>query len=319
MSTAVTGPAGTREDLPAFALVRIKRKRNEEPLDALYVEQALTQPPREKRAKKERSYSLGQPENPQLFCLAETVNSEYFNDDKAREELRDRIVKLKEKRAREESESSPPQEEREPITSPSKAPVRFRVIHNKQKEVITNEDGIPEVLTSPKKGMAPEKNDVFQMYDAVKESNKKQGVKRHLREQQYDPSPDDIMCNFLPMVREYLTLNESRSSTTTSSSATAEDDDEYVYDIYYRADPPDLRTAYRNVGALTWEGEDNYFLEDDVDTSDEDYEEEDSNDEGFYTHDYPEEYEDEEEVDDYEQVMRQDYEEESDYDEVYVY
>jgi len=128
--------------------------------------------------------------------------------------------------------------------------------------------------------------DLFQMYDAVKDNSTNANILLGR-----DGEDDTVMCNFISMVKEYLTVEERSEEEKKFLQPSAEEDDAYVYDVYYRDDTA-VRTAFpaHNVGALIWADDQLELMDDDTDDSDvRDSEDEDSNAEDFYQNDYPEE------------------------------
>jgi hypothetical protein len=106
------------------------------------------------------------------------------------------------------------------------------------------------------------------------------------------PSPTDeqdtVLCNLMPMVREYLQI-----STTDKSPKEPMDESDYVYDIYLRDDMLDVSQAPLRMAALIWEDPNDplllHDLADEDKTSrlgDDDY---DSNAESHDANDYPDE------------------------------
>lgn len=96
---------------------------------------------------------------------------------------------------------------------------------------------------------------------------------------------DTVLCNLMPMVREYLQISTVKSSSPT-------DESDYVYDIYLRDDMLDVSQAPR-MAALIWEDpNDPLLLHDMADEDktsrleDDDY---DSNAESHDANDYPDE------------------------------
>ncbi|KAF9433015.1 hypothetical protein BGZ76_009989 [Entomortierella beljakovae] len=246
---------------------------------------------------------------PAVFRLATTVNRESFKDPTQSIQLRDKITHLTEnKRPRSRLSErildleTHAQKSRAELTEKMQKDARsarFRVINQNR----TGMNRPPEVKSSVE-AEAEAALDVFKMYDAVREDQQKS--KKQIAPK--DEVESDIMCNFLPMVREYLSISETssrpiittpseaseRSSTPLSrknfdSNSDYEDsEDEYVYDIYYRdihADQQESKS--RSVGALLWFSDDENFMNED-DSSDDDYEDSDSNAEDYYQNDYPE-------------------------------
>ncbi|KAI7891301.1 uncharacterized protein EV154DRAFT_508596 [Mucor mucedo] len=263
------------ENSDQITILRIKRKRNEEPLDALLVHQE-----NEKRSKKNSEklknsvLKVSAAALPTLFRLAETVEQKSFSDLNEAKKLKDRISR------RIQPGSSRPQtpttlEEkkdrlvREQKEASSKA--RYRVIH--QNRSSPDEDAPPVVQSAAEKAA----KDLFQMYEAVKDE---ETSKANLFMDDDTEDPDDIMCNFIPMVKEYLTLQERET----------EKEEDYVYDVYYRDDNSfEQGINSKNVGSLVWFDDTSEYLDDDSDSELGDDVDEDSNAEDYYQNDYPEE------------------------------
>ncbi|CAG8810666.1 6299_t:CDS:2, partial [Dentiscutata erythropus] len=83
-----------------YTIVRLKRKRNAEPLDALVVQQQLVKKPkRQGSLPKDMKLVEEQKQNegsslPFVFRFAETVDEISFNDSTKSQQLKDRITKL---------------------------------------------------------------------------------------------------------------------------------------------------------------------------------------------------------------------------------
>eukprot|EP01135_Chromosphaera_perkinsii_P009563 Nk52_evm13s1810 gene=Nk52_evmTU13s1810 len=114
---------------------------------------------------------------------------------------------------------------------------------------------------------------------------------------------DSVMCNFLPMVKEYLNVSEGKNisyediatgqieGTVVGKGKEAVQDSEWVYDLYYEDEWDNIKNLpAENIGHFKL-FDDNLVLHDmDVDSSDEDLNlDEDSNDEGHWRNDYPDE------------------------------
>ncbi|KAF9110286.1 hypothetical protein BGX27_006565 [Mortierella sp. AM989] len=310
----------------AFTILRIKRKRHEEPLDTLVVQEQMEKLTGKKQKKIEDSIQqerdntqageVSLPKSPAVFRLATTVNKQSFKDPTQSIQLRDKITHLAEtKRPRSRMSEriqdleSYAQKNRAELTEKMQKDARsarFRVI-NQNRAGMANSERPPQVKSSVE-AEAEAALDVFKMYDAVREDLPKS--KR--RPRQTDEEESDIMCNFLPMVREYLSISEKtpepRITTTASDSGERsttplsdrrrfdedsefdDSEDEYVYDIYYRDLHADHQqeSKHRAIGALLWFSDDeNNFMNED-DSSDDDYEDSDSNAEDYYQNDYPE-------------------------------
>ncbi|KAF9347279.1 hypothetical protein BGX26_001232 [Mortierella sp. AD094] len=325
-SPAAVGSTANGPNNDAFTILRIKRKRYEEPLDTLVVQEQMEKLAGKKQKKIEDSIqqerdntqagqvSLPKPP-PAVFRLATTVNKESFKDPTQSIQLRDKITHLAENR-RPRSRMSERIQDLESFTQKNRAKLtekmqkdtrsaRFRVINQNRAGMATS-DRPPQVKSSVE-AEAEAALDVFKMYDAVREDEPKSKKQPSVA----DAEESDIMCNFLPMVREYLSISdktpEPRITTTSESSERSttplpsrrnfdedsdfdDSEDEYVYDIYYRDLHADHQqeSKHRAIGALLWFSDDeNNFMNED-DSSDDDYEDSDSNAEDYYQNDYPE-------------------------------
>ncbi|KAI7819722.1 hypothetical protein BC939DRAFT_505558 [Gamsiella multidivaricata] len=305
-----TNAASEITEHDVYTILRIKRKRNEEPLDTLVVQEQLEKL-NGKRRKRRGDEVDGEGEkaepdfpapkiSPAVFRLATTVNKESFKDPTQSIELRDKITHLAETmrpRSRLSDRHIPEfedriHERRGALVQGKKEEVRtarYRVI-NQNRTGLGKPEQLPPVVKSSVEVEAEAALDMFKMYDAVKEEDSS-SKKELLREAE----ESDIMCNFLPMVREYLTIAENvpnpKITVETCKNAGSQDsEDDFVYDIYYR----DLHaghqqeSTHRAVGALLWFSDDeNNFMNED-DSSEDDYEDSDSNAEDYYQNDYPE-------------------------------
>jgi len=98
--------------------------------------------------------------------------------------------------------------------------------------------------------------------------------------------PDDIMCNFIPMVKEYLTcklfivccMMYGIHHCKIVQEKEEEKEDDYVYDVYYREDENiEQGMNSMNIGSLVWFDEQSEYLDDDSDSELGDNVDEDSN------------------------------------------
>ncbi|KAL7319711.1 hypothetical protein PS15m_002812 [Mucor circinelloides] len=258
-----------------LTILRIKRKRTEEPLDALLVHQENEKRIKRNNEKQKSVLSVSATALPTLFRLAETVEQKSFlNLDEAKK-LKDRISRrIQPGTSRPQTPTSIEDRKdrlvREQKDASHKA--RYRVIHQNRAKV--DEDAPPVVQSSSEKAA----KDLFQMYEAVKDEDTSKQAKLFVDDDIEDP--DDIMCNFIPMVKEYLTLQEREE----------EKEDDYVYDVYYRDDENiEQGMNSMNIGSLVWFDEQSEYLDDDSDSELGDNVDEDSNAEDYYQNDYPEE------------------------------
>ncbi|KAL1935103.1 hypothetical protein VTP01DRAFT_4243 [Rhizomucor pusillus] len=280
-----------QNDLGQITILRIKRKRNEEPLDALLL-QDQSNAPDEKRLRKEggnlstSNLKISATAFPTIFRLAETVEENSFKNLAEAEKLRERIARRAQPLSRPRTPETT-EERKDKLMQDTMNKVRqarYRVIN--QNRARTLDDNTPPVVQSSSEKAA---QDLFQMYEAVREDEHQKQPKLFPDEDLAED--DDIMCNFIPMVKEYLTLNEKTAE---------ESEDDYVYDVYYRDDSNhNLGISSANIGSLVWFDEETQFMNDDSESEPGDYGDEDSNAEDYYQNDYPDEESDEEFEDQY--------------------
>ncbi|KAJ7043837.1 hypothetical protein C8F04DRAFT_1250469 [Mycena alexandri] len=294
MDVDVAGPAA-----PSYTILRIKRKRNEEPLDALGMP---LYPFVESRRRKKSRGGVG------VFQFAQTVEHDAWEDDKRKRDIEDQVSRL----ARESASAilEPKPTARTSPSIPKDDPVRrYRIIAQEEEEVSAKRrlpTSPPKVISA--KDVLPKTKDTgFKLYDAVLSADKAQTAQ-----------VDEEMEKFLPMLNEYLTLNDISISAPSSSVAensapsTSTSTDDYVWDIFYHR-PATLSewNEAANVGTLTGlppSITDPY--DSDEDSEEEDEADEDSNAEEYYKNDYPDE-EDHSESDDSGDEFHEDSENES--------
>ncbi|KAK3829654.1 MAG: hypothetical protein J3R72DRAFT_264184 [Linnemannia gamsii] len=319
-------PTSTQSTDEGLTILRIKRRRNEEPLDTLVVQEQLEKMAGKKQKKTEDETRrekdntaagiMSRPKaTPAVFRLATTVKKEIFKDATQSSQLREKITRMAESSPRprsrlmdrhtgnyeermHERRSDLAEEKRQEART-----ARYRVINQKRSGLSTPESRLPPKVKSSGEVAAEAELEMFKMYDAVKEDEPK--TKQQLAK---EAEEEDIMCNFLPMVREYLTISDKKVDPKISVDETAasgrissmsnrrgdaggasDSEDEYVYDIYYRDVNADhTKESQRAIGSLLWFSDDeNNFMNED-DSSDDDYEDSDSNAEDYYQNDYPE-------------------------------
>ncbi|KAF7977701.1 hypothetical protein HWV62_2962 [Athelia sp. TMB] len=266
-----------------FTILRIKRKRNEEPLDALVVESRV----RKKRSRKGLN----------VFQFAQTVEEDTWEDEKRRQDLQEQISILAKAKAAEVPPASSAVEGKPPsptVPRPQKGDPSRRYTIVRQEEPENNKPRLP---TAPPKVIShkdvPPKAADFKMYDAILAGGEK------------IPSPafDSDMEKFMPMLTDYLKIHDmtppgspSMKKIVSSSSALpaeSKSDDDYVWDVFYHR-PANLSewNAVANVGTLTGLPPSiNDPNDSDSDSEPEDEADEDSNDEEYYKNEYPDEEE----------------------------
>lgn len=261
----------------SYTILRIKRKRNEEPLDALVVDSGA-------RRKKSRGGT-------NVFQFAETVEEGTWNSSQRKQELQARISSLAQEKPQPETVSSPPLSKsgsRSPTTERSvrQSPVdmhrSYKVVLNDEAAKISQsrQSTAPPKILSSKELAKPS----FTMYEAIPEAT---------RENTPALEDDPDMANFLPMLQEYLKVNDI--DTSHPSKSRNADDSDYVWDVFYQR-PTKFQSLYEysnNIGTVTGLPPDTDLSDSDDESSVEDEVDEDSNDENWYANDYPDEEESE--------------------------
>ncbi|KAI9490672.1 hypothetical protein BDB00DRAFT_836856 [Zychaea mexicana] len=273
----------------SLTLLRIKRKRTEEPLEALLLQTQEDNKRLRKDSLKEGAGSLkvSATSLPTIFRLAETVEEKSLKNITEAQKLKERITRRVQPGSRPRTPETL-EERKDRLAQQKQSNVRqarYRVINQNRDQ--RRSDQPPAVKNAA--------DELLQMYEAVREDNEHAAASRSpsskakLFADTDDEEDDDIMCNFIPMVKEYLTLNER----------VREAEDEYVYDVYYRDDTQQGEIHGANVGSLVWFNDETEYMNDDTDSEPGDYGDEDSNAEDFYQNDYPDEESDEDFEDQY--------------------
>ncbi|KAH9480560.1 hypothetical protein JR316_0007160 [Psilocybe cubensis] len=310
MATPSIGP-----DAKSYTIIRIKRKRNEEPLDALVVESRV-------RRKKSRG-GIG------VFQYAQTVEDDVWDDMNRRKDIQENISNLaRETAAKLESNATLPS-----ITEVPPSPISRKTQEEvaRRYTIVDQADPIqaarrlpaapPKVLSSKEVAKNKALAD-FKMYDAIPTDQQPAIME--------EPSEMD---KFLPMLNDYLKihnlnstadkalspLTSSKLNETKSNSQTSSDDD-YVWDVFYHRpatlsewnEVSNIASVHVYCTGLPPSFGDGY---DSDEESDEEVDEadEDSNAEEYYKNDYPED-EDEDESD-----SGDEFHDDSDYDDMMDY
>ncbi|TFK70391.1 hypothetical protein BDN72DRAFT_839110 [Pluteus cervinus] len=268
---------GTSTPQP-YTILRIKRKRGEEPLDALVVESI----PSRKRSRG----GIG------IFKFAQTVETDAWQDEKQKKDIQEQISRL----AREPSvtdtkipnglsaEPSPPGTvATSPLLRQPKAETQRRYTIVERPPV---EPPGPKYPTVPPKVIAakdlpPAGHPDFRMYDAVPSSDSKPGK----------GVVDEEMEKFNSMLQDYLSLHETAPALSEESARPKVHADDYVWDVFYHR-PATLNEWSDGVKVGTITGPlpselDPYDTP--SDSEEEDEADEDSNAEEYYKNDYPDE------------------------------
>ncbi|KAF8195510.1 hypothetical protein BJ912DRAFT_923745 [Pholiota molesta] len=280
---------------PSYTILRIKRKRNEEPLDALVVESRI-------RRKKSRG-GVG------VFQYAQTVEDSAW-DDATQKSIQDEISRLARetavKVAAEAKGAIPPAAaEVPPLPFRESQRKKLRHVDILSSKQMSRSPRLPPKVYSTKELEARKNARDFKMYDAIRQSETPMAV---------DESSE--MDKFLPMLNDYLNLHDEKMRSPAPSSgpkkpASSElkaSDNDYVWDVFYHRPATSTEwNAVANVGTVTGlppSFGDGY---DSTSDSEEEFDEadEDSNAEEYYKNDYPEEEDSDEwhENSEYDDVM----------------
>lgn len=205
------------ESVP-YTILRIKRKRNEEPLDALVVESRV-------RRKKSRG-------GVDVFQFAQTVEVDDWNDEKRKKDLEAQISRLaREASNKEEAKPAIDQQLGKPTSPVSKQREDVKRRYTILGGGVGSRAKKPPTVISAKE--AAQTN--FKVYDAIPSLDKP------------PTEPSSEIEKFIPLLNEYLSLHEavspsaqpikkrdeikSSEGTPRISGAAADD---YVWDVFYR-------------------------------------------------------------------------------------
>ncbi|KAJ2081135.1 hypothetical protein H4R24_002557 [Coemansia sp. RSA 988] len=310
-----------------ITILRIKRKRGQEPLEALVIHQQQQQQQRRRKIPRGLSGrnsneslasewgSSGALKEPQLFAFGESLSEADFYDASKRQALQERLASLS-KRRRDEMDIDDTERNTESMPVTSKRPVAqadtrqttFRVIGKREVSLTDDTSGSPLAAPAGSISRIPEviavaswhkERQRIKMFDAINEDEFDTLLLGNSRDPYAEVAlgagnESKVMAaepktaeDLVPMVRDYLSF--------------AAGNPEYMYDFYYvRKSGSDLNPNIlhaSNVGAVLWVNDINEFLAD----SDSNYEEEDedSNAEDFYRNDYPDEPESDSDMDEY--------------------
>ncbi|KAF8654619.1 hypothetical protein AX16_003530 [Volvariella volvacea WC 439] len=260
-----------------YTLLRIKRKRNEEPLDALVVES------RERRKKSKGG--LG------VFQFAHTVEGGAWDDEKQQKVIQDQISRL----AREPTiipENEPTSESSIPTSKPTttkglqRSSRRYTILTPSEEPTFSKHPTNPPKVISVKDlpSTKVSRSD-FRLYDAVLSKEDRRPA----------PAVDPEMEKFIPLLNDYLKLHDIRPEAAagglpTDSHLGSDSEDDYVWDVFYHR-PATLTewNAAANVGMITGPLPSDIDPYDSFSDEEEDEADEDSNAEEYYKNDYPDE------------------------------
>ncbi|KZV76199.1 hypothetical protein PENSPDRAFT_646478 [Peniophora sp. CONT] len=264
-----------------YTILRIKRKRTDEPLEALVVNS--------KRRKSKGGVDV--------FQFAETVEEAAWKDAERMRVVQERVSALARQPIKRPEQPATGTKRTDALLSPPvnvpppKSARHYRILPQLHEQANT-----PPKVASSKDA---EQAGAFKMYDAVLES-----------EAPKEPATEDDpeMSKFQDLLQDYLNLHDIDPSAQSSASSSAgvpiaapaplppTDDPDYVWDVFYHRaglmdDLEELPAV--NVGTLTGlPGNFDAGDSDDEESVEGDEADEDSNDEGFYRNDYPDEGDD---------------------------
>lgn len=268
----------TPQTSQGVTILRIKRRRDEEPLDALVVEAGS----RRKRTK-----------GPGVFQYAETVEDKDWQNELSQKQIQEKLARLARDAASTGSKKATGEagsNRASPLIKRQESGVgkRYTIVEAEAPTSPTAVQSNPPSLPGSKelgvKDVAPD----FKMYDAI--------LAAPAEERELDPE----MEKFQAMLQDYLRVNEvdiskpGVSPLDTVMKSPGQEESDYVWDVFYHR-PVTLaewNELAANIGTLY-----GFPTEDDdystgSESELEDLADEDSNDEGFYKNDYPDEEDD---------------------------
>ncbi|XP_057868961.2 RNA-directed DNA methylation 4 isoform X2 [Cryptomeria japonica] len=272
-------------------VVRVKRKRLQAPLDMLWVE---INDRAGKRQHTDLSHSFGgltlsssqgvPAVRKLLFHHVETVNC----SDEQKGLLESVLQNTRKDKKFEERHK----EQREDIKKPKDKQDQLRLSARQKHEIDAKSARFEQVWRS-RRGISECSNDsaineLYHLYDVVRVDEEEMGMKFSSEEKAKREATlheDQLLCNYLPLLREYLPSAASEFEAQLRTSKTSETDD-YVYDVYALEKngkvAEDVATDY----PLVHVEDDEFYCEDLVES---DVDSDDSNDENNPLNDYPEE------------------------------
>ncbi|OBZ71306.1 hypothetical protein A0H81_08576 [Grifola frondosa] len=280
----------------AYTILRIKRKRNEEPLDALVYDSR----PRRKKSRGGLN----------VFRFVETVEQGAWDDEQKKRDLEVRISTL----ASEPAQKNIINASLLPAPAPDFVPSSYPPPHVQQRipsrtytivkpEGVQPDSGVrkraptapPKVYSARTLAAARQTPSGFTLYDAIPSSSTIASFPSSS-----SGDTDAEMEKFLPLLQDYLKVSDgsapSASIIAPSTSNESAEDADYVWDVFYqrpnKSQEQISSSASGKVATLTGlPPELSGLFDSDSDSEPEDEDDEDSNAEDWYTNDYPEEEE----------------------------
>ncbi|KAH9829691.1 uncharacterized protein C8Q71DRAFT_789558 [Rhodofomes roseus] len=298
-----------------YAILRIKRKRNEEPLDGLLVDREVARP----KGKRSRA-------GLNFFKFAETVEQGAWDDEQTKKDLEARLAALA-RESRQEGEREPrqlaglPSSKSAPADMGQSAPPATTTQPAATEVEAEAEAAAPPPTKRPRADETPRKYTILKREVpstdpqvrrrmpvappkvwSMKELEAARAAQAGLAVYEAVPSTSGIeasdsvdaeVAKFLPLLQDYLKLEDpvASPSVTPTPLPVKEDDSDYVYDIFYQRLMRDPSASLGNVGTLTGVPDELIVYDSDDDNDSEVYDtaDEDSNAEDWYQNDYPDE------------------------------
>jgi hypothetical protein len=206
-------------------VIRIKRKRTDEPLDSIVVEL-----PKKRPNIISGFNALSTDDKPQsddniqarkVFRFVSTVAP---TEGYAPSKLKNKIEEIREKR---KSKIATPVKDSEKIIEHQREQQQQQIREARRKQIKLRRD-IKARSNDKPDGFS----DFFHLVDLVQveeTSPQKKYASKKTKVSGEEQEDDVLMCNYLPMVREYLDQQQKEKLT---------EPDDYVYDVYYQDDAP---------------------------------------------------------------------------------
>ncbi|KAJ2399518.1 hypothetical protein GGI23_002608 [Coemansia sp. RSA 2559] len=313
-----------RQDARTLTVLRVKRKRDQEPLDALVIHQQQRRVAKTRRTAASASRSATPSiydvdEGPVVFSLGETVSEDDFGNARKRAALQERLAMLQGKQQQQQSTDEMMDTDSEPVVQkPANSMVdgrstQFCVIGGRQVPLTddvppTAADiafelnyGIPQVYAATELNSSTAHRRI-KMFDAITEQDVEslrmaESKERREQQQQQQQQQQRIM----PVSADQTQRDESRKDNMVEEELVpmvrdrltfrATPTSEYVYDLYYMQSGPLLapRSAPdASVGSVLWVDDIDELLDANAPDSDGNIDDDDdSNAEDYYANDYP--------------------------------
>ncbi|KAI0262443.1 hypothetical protein BC834DRAFT_1002584 [Gloeopeniophorella convolvens] len=293
-----------------YTILRIKRRRDEEPLDALGKPAFV-----ESRVRRKKRGGLN------VFQFAETVEPQAWGH--RSKDLQNRISALE--REQNVKVGTPPTRDDAPLPQTRPEPSRQYTVVMEDKPLTRNATAPPAVLSA--KELEERRRAEYKLYDAVLASGA-------------PSSPvDPEMDKFQTLLQDYLTIHDGKPSSSTPAASAGSltpsaprssapvpisapapipptDDPDYVWDVFYHRagllNEYDGVTKIATLTGLPEPLEDSYASS--SDSEEEDEADEDSNAEEYYKNDYPDEDSSEYDTSDGSDMFHEDTEDYDDHD-----